>query len=261
MNKCLNCEKETRNKYCNTACQNKHQNSERANKRYGNFKMFIVECNCCQKKIEVSEREKLYPQKEKYYCSISCANKRDHTEETKNKISSSLTKTTKERNILIDKHCVFCRKLFNSRRKNQILCSHSCSTSYKNKTLGLASIAGKKSAEVQGETRRSKNEKYFAELCNSYFVNVETNKPIFNGWDADVIIHDIKTAVLWNGNWHFKKITKKHSVKQVQNRDEIKKGEIIKFGYIPFVIEDRGKFNKTFVEEKFEEFKKENPII
>lgn len=231
-----------------------------SNKKYGEFKNFLLNCNSCKKEFEIKEREKLHPKKEKYYCSRSCANKREHTEETKNKISYSILDKFKDKQPIIKK-CIFCEKEFQLKKsKKQILCSRSCVTSQNNKILGIASIAGKRSAEVQGETRRSKNEKYFAELCNSYFVNVETNKPIFNGWDADVIIHDIKTAVLWNGNWHFKKITKKHSVKQVQNRDEIKKGEIIKFGYIPFVIEDRGKFNKTFVEEKFEQFKKENPI-
>ena len=72
--------------------------------------------------------------------------------------------------------------------------------------------------------------------------------------DADIIIHDIKYAVLWNGAWHYKKITQKHSVAQVQNRDKIKISEIIKFGYTPYTIKDMGKYNTEFVEEQFKEF-------
>ena len=59
---------------------------------------------------------------------------------------------------------------------------------------------------------------------------------MFNGWDADIVIEDIKTAVLWNGIWHYKKITKKHSVAQVQNRDKIKIDEIKKGDIIPMSL-------------------------
>ena len=32
---------------------------------------------------------------------------------------------------------------------------------------------------------------------------------IFNGWDADIILTDLKIAILWNGKWHYEKLTKK----------------------------------------------------
>lgn len=105
---------------------------------------------------------------------------------------------------------------------------------------------GLKSAQTQSINRRSKNEKYFAELCSNHFKNVLTNEPTFNGWDVDVIIEDIKTAVLWNGKWHYEKITEKHSVKKIQNRDKIKVKEIKRAGYTPYIIKDMGKYNKEF---------------
>ena len=104
------------------------------------------------------------------------------------------------------------------------------------------------------QNRRSKNEIYFAELCIKEFKKVLLNENIFNGWDADVIIEDYKIAVLWNGVWHYKKITRKHSVKQVQNRDRIKIKEIKKKGYIPYIVKDMGKHNKKFVESEFDKF-------
>lgn len=57
--------------------------------------------------------------------------------------------------------------------------------------------------------------------------------------------------MLWNGKWHYEKITKNHSVKQVQNRDKIKIEEIKKAGYIPYIIKDNGKYNTNKVENEF----------
>lgn len=116
------------------------------------------------------------------------------------------------------------------------------------------SNAGLKSSKVQSETRRSKNEIYFCELCKQYFNNVLHNVQMFNGWDADIIIDDIKIAVLWNGKWHYEKIKKAQSLKQIQNRDNIKLEEIKKCEYIPYVIKDLGSYNRKFVNKKFEEF-------
>lgn len=117
------------------------------------------------------------------------------------------------------------------------------------------SNAGIRSAKVQVEERRSKNEKAFCQLCEQEYKNVKHNENIFNGWDADIILEDYKIAILWNGLWHYKQLNKKHSVKQVQNRDQIKIKEIINVGYIPYIIKDVGKYNIDFVKEQFEKLK------
>lgn len=114
------------------------------------------------------------------------------------------------------------------------------------------SISGRKSASAQ--SRRSKNEILFCSLCESYFKDVKNNIPIFNGWDADVIIEDLKIAVLWNGIWHYKKVNAKHSLLQVQTRDKFKIKQIIKCGYTPYIIKDVGKHNINFVKEEFDKF-------
>lgn len=109
------------------------------------------------------------------------------------------------------------------------------------------------SITLQGNLRRSKNEIYFAELCINYFgqENIKVNEPMFDGWDADIIIESKKVAVLWNGKWHYEKITVKHSVAQVQNRDKIKISKIEAYNYMPYVIKDMGSFDKDFVEREF----------
>ena len=95
----------------------------------------------------------------------------------------------------------------------------------------------------------------FATLCEQHFNQIVVNLPMFNGWDADVILMKEKVAVLWNGPWHYRKITKTHSLEQVQNRDKIKMDEIQRAGFVPYVIRDNGSYNKAFVLSEFEKFK------
>lgn len=147
--------------------------------------------------------------------------------------------------------CEVCGKSFISLDKKKT-CSHECAMVLRN--IG-ARKGGLKSAEVQSKERRSKNEKLFAELCKKDFENVLTNKPMFNGWDADVILPNEKIAILWNGKWHYEEIKKKGSLKQIQNRDKIKISEIIKAGFIPYIIKDMGKYKPSFVKEEYEKFK------
>jgi hypothetical protein len=251
MNKCLYCGKPVINKYCDVSCQNKHLNAEKAEKKFGKLKKFDVLCKKCGKEFEVEEREKLFPVKKNYYCSKGCANSRDHSEETKQKIKKSVIQTystfVKKPKINI---CVSCGKEFEHKKKIKC-CSPECLL-IKLKEGGVK--GGRQS--VLSQNRRSKNEIAFSELCNINFKHIRFNEPIFNGWDADVILDDYKLAILWDGNWHHKKLGVKHSLPQVQNRDRIKIQEIKKFGYEPYIIKDYGKYNKEFVKNEFEKLKK-----
>ena len=91
----------------------------------------------------------------------------------------------------------------------------------------------------------------FCDLCENRFDNVKHNELMFNGWDADIVLEDYKLAILWNGPWHYKEISKKISLAQIENRDKIKLKEIQDCGYTPYVIKDMGKHNPEFVEEQF----------
>ena len=190
------------------------------------------------------------------FCSRECAraySTKNKRKEINEKIRKSLTGRG---NNSVKKECSICKEKFEVewKRRNREFCSVGCASIYRNTTLGVGRIAGLASAKSQSENRRSKNEIHFAELCNNYFDEVLFNESIFNGWDADVIINDIKFAVLWNGKWHYEKITESHSVKQVQNRDKIKIKEINKKGYKHYVIKDMGKEDKTFVKKEFDNF-------
>lgn len=249
MNKCLNCGKNVKNKFCSISCQNSHQGSERANKKYGKYKLFDVNCNKCNKTIQIKEREKLFPSKEYYFCSRSCANSKTVSKEVKIKISISLKNKPKSKKTTT-KPCLFCEV----QTTNHKFCSRSCNKKHYMRQGDIASMMGKKSVNKQKTIKRSKNEIYFGELCLNKFSKVLFNEPLFNGWDADIIIPELKIAILWNGKWHYEKITKTHSVEQVQNRDKIKLKEIENSGYRAYVIKDMGKYNKEFVEKEFENF-------
>lgn len=193
MNTCLTCGKEVKNKYCDVSCQNIDQNKLKSEKRYGFFKNFNVLCVTCGSSFTVNERENLHPKKQKYYCSRSCANKRCHTDETKKKIANGLVDfyqndsikiqqdTTKHKTRikqLVHINCEICGVSFKRRSRKQRFCGKLCSSKH-----GRSHINCRKAglASVSSQNRRSKNEKYFYELCENYFQNVQANKPMFNG--------------------------------------------------------------------------------
>jgi hypothetical protein len=203
--------------------------------------------------------------KEKKCCSDFCA-----------KSVSNISDNPREQKLV---YCKVCGKgmLVNKRNRNSITCeecrwSHCkmCGTKIKKNKWGfcgsclranlplelkavLAKAGIKGSKNNHHSARRSKNEIYFAELCASKF-NVKLNEPMFNGWDADVILDDQKVAVLWNGVWHYKQIGNSR-LQQIQNRDKIKIGEIEKAGYTSYIVMDMGGENKKFVESEFNKFR------
>ncbi len=185
------------------------------------------------------------------FCNSKCARSYSTKEkriEINKKVSISLKNHPPSNKLpTIVKNCKWCNSEFEVRKtSNRIYCSFSCKQSGVGRNGGMKSKQGK----------RSKNEILFSELCLKKFENVLLNENIFNGWDADIILPAIKIAVLWNGKWHYEKITENHSLKQVQNRDKIKINEITKMGYIPYIIKDMGAYNEAFVNSEFEKFLK-----
>jgi uncharacterized CHY-type Zn-finger protein len=170
-----------------------------------------------------------------------------------NVLSNGYKKPTRLKPII----CGMCQKEFQPTRSSSKVCSMKCSQDiwktdeYKAKAKINGQNGGKISAQKQ--SRRSQNEIYFAELCTEYFT-ITTNEQFFDGWDADVIIHSDKIAILWNGAWHYKQISKTQSLKQVQARDIVKTAIIKKKEYTPYVIIDMGKYDKPFVEQEFAVF-------
>jgi hypothetical protein len=240
-----------------------------------------VECDNCGKNIEKQEAQ--VNKTEHNFCSRSCSVSFNNRKISRSKLPDKLSHCIKcEKEIKIKANashkiaycdgckpppntahvavkkiklpitCVMCGELVSSTWSKRKYCGVCIHIAQRN--------AGLKSVAAQAVIRRSKNEIYFAELCQQFFDKVSTNDPIFiskyGNWDADVIIHDHKIAILWNGIWHSKKVRAKHSVKQVQARDKIKIDVIKENGYTPYSITDLGKHNKAFVEEEFQKLKR-----
>ena len=146
---------------------------------------------------------------------------------------------------------MFCKNCGEPIKKYNKFCNTRCSAIYNNKIRKLSNYSVK-----------NINKMIYCSGCGSdMVVPIKTNESIFEGWDADVIIEDLKIAILWNGKWHYEKITKKHSVEQVQIRDRIKIDEILKSGFKPYIIKDMGKYDVNFVEKEFKKFLKKFKII
>lgn len=244
--------------FCSKDCSHKH-----GSKKHD----YNQNCKTCGLKVD-------YP---KAFCNHSCAAKFTNKGITRIKgIKKEVKCSSCAGNIKVSIYasvksyiCDLCKPIKVKREKpriEKINCS-SCGREFeplteKTKTCGaeckrLALIRGGRNGgrkSVSSQQRRSKNEIYFYNLCKNKFSNVLHNEQIFNGWDADIILLDIKVAVLWNGPWHYKKITQKHSLNQVQNRDRLKIKEIENYGFKPYVIKDMGKFNISKVENEFNIF-------
>ena len=102
---------------------------------------------------------------------------------------------------------------------------------------------GRKGGKISAsrQIRRSKHEIEMFDLCKNYFTRVGHNEPIFNGWDADILIYDHKLAIMWNGDWHYTEMSFSQSLLQVQTRDAYRIKQIIKTGWQPYIIEDSTK--------------------
>lgn len=250
---CILCKREFKVQHFNNHFTRAHNSNRDSGKGTGKF---LIKCSCtiCKLVLPISNlsrhllthnenESKICPKckinhiKDGIFCSRQCANGKIHSIETKQKISLSLSNRVYKKPLnLISKpeysKISFC-KICNKSIPNSILstCSSKC-------LHQIRSNAGKKSASML--IKRSKQEIELFNLCKSVIPNVTHNIPIYNGWDADIILNDHKIAILWNGPWHYKQMPlNRHSLSQVQNRDSIKIRELLSIGWTTLVFEDR----------------------
>lgn len=202
-------------------------------------------CSRCGKYISFEKRNNAF-------CSKSCANVREHTDETKlkisNKISSYHKSSGKKISYCISIACSICGKIQNRKIKNKSNTGlYTCGSKIchkKLKAILLKRVAHKGSrkggkASASKQVRRSKQEIELYDLLSQHFQNIDNNKQIANGWDADILLYDYKIAILWNGPWHYREMGfGNHSLKQVVNRDCIKIEEFEKIGWKVLIYQD-----------------------
>ncbi len=202
----------------------------------------IYKCLRCN--ITFNSRDK------RKFCSRTCSttfnnSNRNVSDLQKEKTSQSLERYYMENahhgkiNTTVTKVCPHCGDSFTKRNVKGVItkyCSPQCATSSDEHKLHCRK-AGQKSARTR--VIRSKDERHLFDLCASHFQSVDHNQPLVDNWDADIVIHDIKTAILWNGPWHRIQMPhKNHSLSQVQTRDRIKVRELTNAGWNVIVFED-----------------------
>lgn len=258
---CLTCNKilpqrtyqEKQAKYCNIECyENRNINKGNDIEKY---------CLTCNKPLP----QRTYQQRRAKYCNAECFNNGKMKEISKLGVEARNRNRIEQRkddnpNLIKDtpKICQICNITFLSKRSNTKVCSVACSKLLTKKRAAegffkkIGSDGGKISAAIT--VKRSKNEIYFAELCAKHW-EIKTNEPMFDGWDADVIIPSLRIAIFWNGIWHYQQVRKNHNLQQVQTRDKVKEDIITKkYGYTVYIIKDMGGENKKFVEKQFKQF-------
>lgn len=185
------------------------------------------------------------------FCSRDCASYYN----SRNKILSDKSKQQIRKKLQKYKNCIICNVLIIGKQRKT--CSEKC---HKEILSINGKLGGKKGGIISSnvQSRRSKGEIMFANLCIDHFGkdNILCNALYFkdknnNMWDADIVIKDLKIAILYNGIWHYKQVKKNHNLHQVQTRDKLKQQIILDNNYTFYIIKDIGKFNKLFVQEQF----------
>lgn len=197
-----------------------------------------VECTACNIKFIKRIAQIKRTGSGNHFCSKSCSAKynnsrREMTEEHKKNISNGLKKYAEEKFVIpfklinASKICEGCKKEFeydNIDDPNRKYCGKKCGRKYGGKKGGTVSASKQK--------KRSKAEMLFADMCMDHFGkdDILMNESLFedkngNFWDCDIYIKSLKIAILYNGIWHYKKVTDKTlsrtgSVTR-QNQDEI----------------------------------------
>jgi len=184
------------NKYCSYKCRNIIINKNKDYKKqaqkqkeiyeneFGKIKKFKVLCNNCKTYFFVYERESKFPIKEKYFCSRSCANTRNHSNETKEKISISIKNKWEDPN--------YAEKCINSLSNNRNF-----------------------SSKGEREILRILKEKYINDEWTSGGLLKYKNERI----QRDIFSKKLKVCIEYDGIWHFKNIN--GQLKRKQYKDNL----------------------------------------
>lgn len=260
--------------FCSKKCANLFQKKELVN----------LNCAYCKKNFTTSQGDFNKRSKDSklslFYCSKLCANKNNtyRSQEQKNKTSNTLKKRWEEKlkNAFKKKYgeelkntdrvvfykgryrishvkntCVICSKEFFHCRKLQT-CSGQC-----------LSEASKRSGKKGGSTtasspfqkrNRSSNEKMFFQKILAIYPDAISNKRIFDGYDADIIIPSKKIAIHWNGVWHYQSVVGEELLHRVQAKDKLRYEAVERHGFTNYVVQDLGAMNESKVEQEYLKF-------
>ncbi len=166
------------------------------------------------------------------FCRVGCS--RAFATAAKRAETSAKTSATIRRKHTRKIECLGCGVSFRAPRKRSKYCSRAC-TPQRNKRPEAYAAMGRAGAAAQG--RRSRGEILFYDLCADRGWRLTHNDPAFDGYDADILIHDHKVAIHYDGPCHRRVIFTGQSLPQIQTRDRRKRAIISRHGWRNFTIE------------------------
>ena len=145
--------------------------------------------------------------------------------------------------------CPQCGKTFRKPRAHSTYCSKTC-TPQNNKSAKDYQAMGLTSASKIA--KRSRGETELANRCIQNGWTVTTNDNLFGGWDADILLHDFKIAIHYDGPCHRRVIYRGQSLSQIQTRDRLKRKAVRQHGWTNYTIVAEGKYNGQFIDNEFD---------
>lgn len=114
------------------------------------------------------------------------------------------------------------------------------------------------SAKVQAKRNRSQGEAYLALLlCQDGYKVVQNTWDLVPGYELDIWLPDLKTAISYNGPVHYEPIYGPTRLRQVQQRDRYRNRKLTEMDIRHIIIKELGRYDKERIEEKFALLKKE----
>jgi len=144
------------------------------------------ECNNCGKEFDIKYREG--KKKEIYFCSRSCANTRDHSDETKDKISKSVSKLWDDKD-------------------------------YRDNIMKYVGINDRLSSKGEREIRKTLKELYGDKEVQAHRI-IEYNNILRA---VDMKLPNKNTIIEYDGEWHFRKIKEGHKFEELIEKDKMVK--------------------------------------
>ena len=227
-------------KYCSVACANIHLNKNKA--VYGVSKPSARECRHCSETIIINKFNR-----NNVFCNRACEyahkNKVKLLPAKKVRLYASEASRQHKKDYMIkwrrerryECKCLVCGNDLKGASRRTKTCSHECLKVFFFEHGKKAGQNSKKNV-----VKRSRDEIALYQFCCSLWPDATHNEIIKDGWNADIVVQSYKTAILWNGPWHYKQLNmSNHSLLQVQTRDRIKTELFQKNGWRVFVFEDR----------------------
>jgi predicted nucleic acid-binding Zn ribbon protein len=142
--------------------------------------------------------------------------------------TSNTAKQNRPRKV---RKCIVCGGSFVPKYNTRKTCSDEC----RKVCCGRGGINALKTLKCG----RSKNEVMFFSKVREVFPGAIANPRMFDGYDADIVIPELRLAIHWNGPLHYRPLFAMNHFKEIQRKDKQRYEAVETAGYTNYIIDDR----------------------